>query len=1391
VSHQVFVAALVAALVSLGLASPSYGATANTTAVAGSVAAPAAAPAKAPTATVTPGKHGVAALCGTPKKGTAQCFALRRTDIVGRKGISPAVTPNGFGPADLGSAYGIPANGGAGQTVAIVDAFDDPNAESDLGIYRSQYGLAPCTTANGCFSKVDQRGGNDYPEPNADWAGEISLDVDMVSAIAPAAHILLVEADTNNNDDLAAAVDEAVALGAKYVSNSYGSAYTSVPGSGEDPSELTEDAFYNHPGVAVVASTGDDNFGVSYPAASQYVTSVGGTSLVADTSTRGWSESVWNNSFGGPGSGCSVFEPKPSWQSDSGCAMRTESDVAAVADPETGVAVYDTYQNPGWGVFGGTSVSSPIIASVFADAGTPVAGTYPSSYPYAATGSLNDVTTGNNGTCSPAYLCTAGAGYDGPTGLGTPHGLSAFTTGPHGQIAGVITDSATSAPIAGASVAAGTSSATTDATGHYSLSAPVGTYDVTASAYGYTSKTVTSVAVTDGGSVTENFALAAQPSVTVTGKVTDGSGHHWPLYATITAAGVPGGPVYTNPYNGTYSLTLPAGATYQLHVAANYSGYQPVDTSVTLAGSGVTKNIAVPVDAASCVAPGYAVHFAGLTQSFDGTTTPTGWTVTNNTDVGGWEFDDPEPRGNLTGGSGGFAIVDSDFLGEDNTEDTYLVSPAADLTGMASPELGFDTDYNDLGSTAQIDLSLDGGATWTNVWDHSGNSLRGPAHIDLPLPQAANKASAQVRFHYTGTWDWWWELDNVFLGVRSCDPVAGGLVAGVVTDANTGNGVVGATVTSVDAPSTQATSAATPADAALGDGFYWLFSALTGSHTFTAAKAHYVSTSKAVSVAADKTTKALFTLKAGQITITPTSIDTTVPWQGTATQKVTVKNTGGAPATVTIGEQPGGSSPLGTGAPRTRITGTYTPHSLHTAKGAVKPNAKVAPASTTPSAAPWTEIADYPTTIQDNGVATDGGKVYSGFGFNGTDDTSNLNVYDPDTGSWTALAAAADTREKPAFAFVDGTLYAAGGWGADGNPDPKLEVYDPSSNAWTTGASDPDPLAGSGVAVLNGKIYIVGGCGTASCGSTDVNVYDPGTNTWSTAADYPEAVAWESCGAIGAKLYCAGGVTDDASITHAYAYDPGSDSWSPVADLPADLWGSGYTAAEGQLLVSGGVMNDSLTLTNVGYAFDPNNDAWSALPNSNNTLYRGGSACGLYRVGGSPGGQSAPVASSEVLPGFVDCGQAVDVSWLSESPTTLTLAAGKSATFTVSLDAGVPDITQPGTYTAKVSIGTDTPYSVPAIGVTMVVNPPKTWGKITGTVTGNGVPLAGATVQITTWATHYTLKTDKNGQYALWLDVRNNPLQLIVAKDGYQPQVKTVKIAKGTTTTANFALLID
>lgn len=360
----------------------------------------------------------VAQSCATLLPGDdMRCYAEFRTDIhVSAQGRSRNTTPSGYGPADLQSAYSLPsASAGSGQTVAIVDAYDDPNAASDLSVYRSQYGLPACTTSNGCFRKVNQTGGTKMPRANGGWAQEISLDLDMVSAICPNCHILLVEASSASNSNLDTAVNTAVSLGANVVSNSYGGSETGAT-----------NAAYNHPGHIITASAGDNGTGPSQPCSYSTVVCIGGTSLSRASTTRGWAETAWS----GSGSGCSADVSKPSWQTDSGCKMRSEADVSAVADPNTGVAVYDSYSYQGasgWMVFGGTSVASPVIASVYALAGNASSLNYAQSiWQHAGTAALNDVTSGSNGTCSISYICNAGPGYDGPTGWGTPNGVAAF-----------------------------------------------------------------------------------------------------------------------------------------------------------------------------------------------------------------------------------------------------------------------------------------------------------------------------------------------------------------------------------------------------------------------------------------------------------------------------------------------------------------------------------------------------------------------------------------------------------------------------------------------------------------------------------------------------------------------------------------------------------------------------------------------------------------------------------------------------------------------------------------------------------------------------------------------------------------------------------------------------
>ncbi|MGW2618589.1 S53 family peptidase [Streptomyces sp. NPDC001500] len=388
----------------------------------------------AATPCATPKHHGDLTCNSFRVTGGTTAFQKERAAETGRTAqVTPkaaAASPTGYGPSDLQDAYGLTdaaSTAGSGETIAIVDAYDDPNAAADLAKYRSYYGLPACTVANGCFKKVSQSGSTtSLPTADSGWAEEESLDLDMASALCPNCKILLVEATSSSMANLGKAVNEAVALGAKFVSNSYGGS--------ESSSDTSYDtSYFKHAGVAITVSAGDEGYGAEYPAASKYVTSVGGTALSTSSTSRGWTEKVWNtSSTEGTGSGCSAYDAKPTWQTDTGCSKRTISDVSAVADPATGVSVYDSYGvTAGWYTFGGTSASAPLIAAVYALAGTPGSTDYPAAYPYAAAGTpaLNDVTSGSNGSCSSsaAYLCTAKSGYDGPTGLGTPEGTAAFT----------------------------------------------------------------------------------------------------------------------------------------------------------------------------------------------------------------------------------------------------------------------------------------------------------------------------------------------------------------------------------------------------------------------------------------------------------------------------------------------------------------------------------------------------------------------------------------------------------------------------------------------------------------------------------------------------------------------------------------------------------------------------------------------------------------------------------------------------------------------------------------------------------------------------------------------------------------------------------------------------
>jgi hypothetical protein len=398
------------------------------------------------------------AACPPPAAGQAACQAVIVPAAAKLNSISAAtaapttsgIDGSGLAPAELQSAYKLPSSSaGSGQTVAIVDAYNDPTAESDLASYRSAYGLPSCTTAGGCFEKVSQTGTTSYPpqptREEGDWPVEESLDLDMVSAICPNCHIMLVEASSAGMGDLAAAENEAAKLGATEISNSWASF--------EFQGETSFDADFDHPGIPITFASGDWGYdnneydaGVpSYPAASPDVIAVGGTVLTQANNSRGWSESVWPRS----GSGCSVLEAKPSYQTDSGCSKRTTNDIAAVAED---LSIYDTSGTSGegklagWYTVGGTSAATPIIAAVEALSGSETRALGAAAF-YKNPSSFFAVSSGSNGSCGGSYLCTGGSGYRGPTGVGTPDGV--LSSSPPPPVLAVSSISPAEGPVAG------------------------------------------------------------------------------------------------------------------------------------------------------------------------------------------------------------------------------------------------------------------------------------------------------------------------------------------------------------------------------------------------------------------------------------------------------------------------------------------------------------------------------------------------------------------------------------------------------------------------------------------------------------------------------------------------------------------------------------------------------------------------------------------------------------------------------------------------------------------------------------------------------------------------------------------------------------------------------
>ncbi len=913
-------------------------------------------------------------------------------------------------------------------------------------------------------------------------------------------------------------------------------------------------------------------------------------------------------------------------------------------------------------------------------------------------------------------------------------------------IAGQVTDASTSAPIARAKILATNPGlqrkATSDEDGFYAMTVFSGTYTLNVSRYGYQTQTVHDVVATTGATTTQNVALTPATFYEVSGKVTDAT-TGWPLYAHISINGDPVDPlapdnsVWTNPATGEYSVMLAEDITYTFAVEAWVAGYHTAVGQVGPLVQDTTADFALQPDMIACTAPGYYFINGMLANFEDKAFPPAGWTVVNNGGNCEWVGNDPGGRGNLTGGTGKFAIADSDNCGQNTTMNTDLISPPFDVSNLATVKLSFAYDYNNYasGEVAAVDVSRDNGATWTNVvtW---GTDQRGPATFTQDVTALlAGSTQARVRFHYYApSWDWWWEVDNVVLGDPVCQaPTDGGLVVGNVYDENYPTRALnGAAV--VNESGGETTAVATPADPAVDDAFYVLF-APSGPQVFTATmKGGYSPEGVTVNVVNGSTVKQDFLLPAGLLSATPAGLDVTVELGYTAARTLTLANTGGASAAFELKEKAGRFVPIHIAA----YTGSLPPSDVPVSTG-------LAPQGMPPTAAPAAPSA--PLVNAAPAYAID---LFTG----------NLVAFMSDTpGTWTIIG---NTGIGGPFAgdFLEGDFS-------------QMYVLDYDTN----------------------DFYSVD---TATAGATLVG----------TSAPLSGHVWTGMTGSVDGVLYAA---STDGSQSYLYTIDPATGAVTVVGEITnAPVIIDIAINADGDMY-GVEIMNDVLMsidpATGAGavigaLGFNASYAQGMDFEEESGVLYLAafnvGTFQGELRIADTETGNTALVGG---FPGGaeVDClsfatGGSADVPWLMETPTTGSVSAGGNTPIAVDFDAAYVD--QPGEYHADLIVKNDTPYGKFSVPVTMTVTAPRSWGKLTGTVTGLGIcdaapaPLEEAEVFVqsaTTGQTWLTL-TDADGVYHLWLDQAHSPLTITVTAPDYYGQVAGVVVRQGQTTTQDFNL---
>ncbi|WP_162605865.1 S8 family serine peptidase [Jiangella aurantiaca] len=1072
---------------------------------------------------------------------------------------------------------------------------------------------------------------------------------------------------------------------------------------------------------------------------------------------------------------------------------RIRPDIAA-----PGVAVRSSVPGSGYGTANGTSMAAPHVTATVALMWS------------AAPSLIGDIDgtrelLGTTAVDTPNEECGGTEQHNNAFGQGRLDAFAAVTASPIGAtglLSGVITDGESGEPVPGVLLRASSDgyqrTTVTGQDGRYDMTLVAGTYELTATAYGYAPGGAGDVTVTEGATTTLDVGLTLLLSVTVSGTVTDNSGQGWPLYAGISIGGYPHGTIWTDPATGRYEVELPATTAYTLTVRPQADGYATFSRTVEVGDDDLTVDFAATVVTTECLAPGYAPAHTGAFASFDNGL-PAGWTV-QTVRGNGWETGDSGQRGNLTGGEGGFASIDS--ASGQLLEDGMLVSPPVDLTDVAAPVLSFRTDLLLSRGVAEADVSVDGGATWQNVWRRTAHQ-RGPRQEQVPLPEVGGRDGVLVRFHYRNDIanNGWWQLDDVLLGARTCEPVEGGLLLGQVRDDRTGTTLDGATVSSADG-SVTATTTATPADPGLGGGFYSTFVPGAGDHELTAEHdlGQHGTQRRTVTVEPGAVTRADFELGTGELEVSSAVVEETVELGGARTAMVTVTNVGTAPASFELAERNTGFEQQRetlAALPSAPLRRAIVPDDGGPLDAAAGPAAVDVP--TSPGDAAWVRLHDKPDARTDGLAAVHDGKLYYVGGSTSGISQRNM-VYDIALDRWDFTGSFQQPRGKPVGGFIGDRLYMVGGWGPAGMGETNtVLIYDPATDTWSTGAPAPVRFAAAGSAILDGKLYVIGGrtADQPDRGSSDVYVYDAAADSWSQVADYPEPASWQACGPIDGLVYCAGGQAPHIEhSTRGYVYNPATDAWYRIADLPKTVTFTAHTAANGLLMTSGGQVGGYRS--NEGFFYDPAAGEWASLPNSIFDVYRLAGTCGFYKLGGTQG-QPGTFPWVEQLPGFDDCQTATEdpVSWLSADGGRRTLEPGESAEIAVTLEASGAAAGQPGDYLARLLLLEDTPFANPALTVAMDATAPSSWGLVTGTVTGldrcDGPeqPLAGATVRLRGALTDIEVSTDEDGVFRHWLDRSERRVTVTASADGWQPRSGAVTVVAGETVTKDLRLRRD